>query len=128
MYVKDPSTDGVQAADPQTLALYSPNTYTRRRCRRIAADIAAVASGHPRNVVAACSPQELQELMPVPSLLLPEYTMQLAYEAVRTYQNFVLVTDHDMHVGVLVKVGETSLQIRPVSPPSHRVRLCNRLS
>lgn len=62
------------------------------------------------------------------SLLLPEYTMQLAYEAVRTYQNFVLVTDHDMHVGVVVKVGETCLQIRPVSLHAHWVQLCNRLS
>lgn len=104
------------SADEQTLALYNPNTYTRRRCRRVAADLAPVASSYPRNVVAACSPRELHSSIPTTSLKLPEHTMELAYEAVETFTNFMLVGDHDMHVMVGVKVGETSLQIALVGP------------
>ena len=81
----------------------------------MAADLAAVASSHPRNIVAACSPRELQNCIPVSSLVLPDYTMELAYEAVETFTNFMLVGDHEMHVMVGVKVGETCLQVGLVS-------------
>jgi hypothetical protein len=47
--------------------------------------------------------------------MLPEYTMELAYEAVETFTNFMLVGDHEMHVMVGVKIGETCIQIGPVS-------------
>lgn len=83
--------------------------------RRIITELYPVVGNIGKHVVAASSPLELQESIHYSSLALPERTMELAYEAVKLYTNFLLVGDHEMHMKVGVKVGGDCLQIASVS-------------
>jgi neurofibromin 1 len=68
-----------------------------------------------KQVVAASSPAELAEFIPFTSLALPEYTMALAFEADHVFTNLFSLSDHDMQVPVVVKLGHACLQIASVS-------------
>ncbi|OCF79181.1 neurofibromin 1 [Kwoniella mangroviensis CBS 8886] len=92
-----------------TLAIYNPNSYAKKRIRRLLTTVEAPAIG--KNVVACSSPSELADSIPFTSLALPEYTMALAYEADHVFTNLLCVADHEMQVPVVVKLGHDSLQI-----------------
>ncbi|WVR09039.1 hypothetical protein IAU60_006099 [Kwoniella sp. DSM 27419] len=94
-----------------TLALYNPNSFARKKLKRTVADLASVVPSFGRNVVAASAPSELAGHIPFTSLALPEYTMALAFEADHVFTNLLCVADHDMQVPVVVKLGRDSLQI-----------------
>ncbi|EIW67076.1 hypothetical protein TREMEDRAFT_69974 [Tremella mesenterica DSM 1558] len=94
-----------------TIALYNPNTYARKRVRRLIAELLTVAPAAGKNVIAASSPTELADSIPFTSLVLPEHTMALAYEADNVFTNLLCLTDHEMQVPVVVKLGHDCIQI-----------------
>lgn len=94
-----------------TLALYNPNSYARKRLRRMIADLSTVGTTIGKSVVAASSPAELAEFIPFTSLALPDHTMALAYEADHVFTNLLCLSDHEMQVPVVVKLGDDCLQV-----------------
>ncbi|KAK4687682.1 neurofibromin 1, partial [Tremellales sp. Uapishka_1] len=110
-----------------TLALYNPNTYARKRLRRVISELMVTGEysacpvvrwthyepgpGAGKFIVAASSPAELAEFIPFTSLALPEYTMALAYEADHVFTNLLCLSDHEMQVPVVLKLGHDCLQI-----------------
>nr|XP_018259204.1 neurofibromin 1 [Kwoniella dejecticola CBS 10117]OBR81362.1 neurofibromin 1 [Kwoniella dejecticola CBS 10117] len=93
-----------------TLAIYNPNTYAKKRIKRLP-DSIYVAPAVGKNVIACSSPSELADFIPFTSLALPEYTMALAFEADHVFTNLLCVADHETQVPVIVKQGHGSLQI-----------------
>ncbi|WRT69099.1 uncharacterized protein IL334_006083 [Kwoniella shivajii] len=94
-----------------TLAIYNPNSYAKKRVRRLVSELLTITPSVGKNVIACSSPSELAESIPFTSLALPEYTMALAYEADHVFTNLLYVADHEMQVPVVVKLGHDSLQI-----------------
>nr|XP_031861450.1 uncharacterized protein CI109_003054 [Kwoniella shandongensis]KAA5528522.1 hypothetical protein CI109_003054 [Kwoniella shandongensis] len=94
-----------------TVVLYNPNSYARRRLRRLISELLTITSPIGKNVVSASSPTELGELIPFTSLLLPEHTMALAFEAEHVFTNLLCLSDHDMQLPVVVKLSHDCLQI-----------------
>ncbi|WWD06786.1 hypothetical protein V865_004881 [Kwoniella europaea PYCC6329] len=94
-----------------TLAIYNPNSYAKKRIRRLVSELLTITPAIGKNVIACSSPSELADSIPFTSLALPEYTMALAYEADHVFTNLLCVADHEMQVPVVVKLGHDSLQI-----------------
>ncbi|ODN95826.1 neurofibromin 1 [Cryptococcus wingfieldii CBS 7118] len=94
-----------------TLVLYNPNTYSRKRLKRIIAELLTVSPPVGKNVAAASSPGELVDHIQFTSLALPEHTMVLAYEADHVFTNLVCLSEHGMQVPVVVKLGHDCLQV-----------------
>ncbi|WVQ63868.1 uncharacterized protein L199_002024 [Kwoniella botswanensis] len=94
-----------------TLAIYNPNSYAKKRIRRLVSELLTISLAIGKNVIACSSPSELADSIPFTSLALPEYTMALAYEADHVFTNLLCVADHEMQVPVVVKLGHDSLQI-----------------
>jgi neurofibromin 1 len=70
-----------------------------------------------KSVITACSPSELGETVPFTNLNLPDFTMNLAFEADHVFTNLLKVSTHEAQMPVIVKLGITCLQIASVSPP-----------
>jgi neurofibromin 1 len=68
-----------------------------------------------RSVITACSPSELGETIPFTNLNLPDFTMNLAFEADHVFTNLLKVSNHEAQMPVVVKLGITCLQIASVS-------------
>jgi neurofibromin 1 len=94
-----------------TLVLYNPNSYARKRLRRIINDLLAVGPSVGKSVVAASSPGELADLIPYTTLALPDHTMALAFDAEHVFTNLLCITDHEMQVPVVVKLGSDCIQV-----------------
>lgn len=94
-----------------TIAVYNPNTYAKRRVRRLVTELLTASSPVGKTIVAASSPAELAEFIPFTSLALPDLTMALAYEADRVFTNVLSLIDHEMQVPVVVKLGHDCLQV-----------------
>lgn len=94
-----------------TVVLYNPNSYARKRLRRIIGDLLAVAPPAGKSVVAVSSPGELADLIPYTTLALPERTMALAFDAEHVFTNLLCITDHEMQVPVVVKLGSDCIQV-----------------
>ncbi|KAL7420982.1 Ras GTPase activating protein ira2 [Cryptotrichosporon argae] len=94
-----------------TLALYNPNSYARKRMRRLISELSTFSPSVGKTVVAASSPAELAEFIPFTSLALPENTLALAYEADHVFTNLLCLSDHEMQVPVVVKLGHDCLQV-----------------
>ncbi|WWC91180.1 uncharacterized protein L201_006121 [Kwoniella dendrophila CBS 6074] len=94
-----------------TLAIYNPNSYAKKRIRRLVSELLTITPAIGKNVIACSSPSELADSIPFTSLALPEYTMALAYEADHVFTNLLCIADHEMQVPVVVKLGHDSLQI-----------------
>jgi len=94
-----------------TLVLYNPNSYARKRLRRIITDLLAVGPSVGKSVVAASSPGELADLIPYTTLALPDRTMALAFDAEHVFTHLLCITDHEMQVPVVVKLGSDCIQV-----------------
>ena len=94
-----------------TLAMYNPNSYARRRVRRIISELLLVVPASGKNVIGVSSPAELAEFVPFTSLALPEATMILAYEAEHVFTNLLCLLDHEKQVPVIVKLGYDCMQV-----------------
>ncbi|WOO81456.1 Neurofibromin [Vanrija pseudolonga] len=94
-----------------TIALYNPNSYARKRVRRIIAELPAVGNGFTKNIVGASSPAELAEFVPFTTLMLPEHTLALAFEADHVFTNLLWLADHESQMPVVVKLGDDCLQV-----------------
>ena len=94
-----------------TLAMYNPNSYARKRVRRIISELLLVVPAAGKNVIGASSPAELAEFVPFTSLALPEATMILAYEAEHVFTNLLCLLDHEKQVPVVVKLGHDCMQV-----------------
>ncbi|KAK8844111.1 hypothetical protein IAR55_006905 [Kwoniella newhampshirensis] len=94
-----------------TMVLYNPNSYARRRSRRVISDLLTITAPIGKNMLAASSPSELGESIPFTSLLLPDHTMALAFEAEHVFTNLLCLADHDMQLPVVVKLSHDCLQI-----------------
>lgn len=95
--------------------MYNANSHTKRRIRRIAAEISPLCGNVPKQTVAVSHPNELQAAIPFVTLDLPDSTMALAYSSVKVYRPIFVVADHEMQVQMGVKVGDDGIQMASVS-------------
>lgn len=102
------------------MAIYNPNTYSKMRIRRIAAELSLVTGPVGKHVVAVCHPNELQAHIPFVTLDLPDYTMELAYSAVKVYRPVFMVSDHEMLLQMGIKIGDDCMQMASVSNATAR--------
>lgn len=94
-----------------TTALYNPNTYSRRRLRRIFSELLPLVGPMGRNLVAVCSPSELAGVIPFSRLALPESTLALAYEADKTFEQVHWLFDREQRVQCIAKLGHDRFQV-----------------
>jgi neurofibromin 1 len=71
-----------------------------------------------KSVITSCSPSELGEFIPFTNLGLPDFTMNLAFEADHVFTNLLKLSTHEAQMPVVVKLGLTCLQVASVSPVS----------
>ncbi|WVN87921.1 uncharacterized protein L203_103118 [Cryptococcus depauperatus CBS 7841] len=109
--------NSLQMAPPEltsclhTIILYSPNTYARKRLKRIVAELITINRSVGKNILAACSTQEIQEQIPVGEILLPPSTSSLSSPMDLVYDCISSLSDHGMQVPAVLKLGPECLQV-----------------